>query len=51
MEMSTWQGIWTFVFYAASALFYGTVTVVALKGFGDVAAMIRGMIAARHSAP
>ena len=45
METTTWIEIWSYVFLLASALFYGTVAVVALRGFGDVANMIRAMIA------
>ena len=51
--MEAWQDTWTVVFWLASALFYGTVTVVALRGMGDVATMVRRMITARRqqSAP
>ena len=43
MDIETWKAIWQIVFFAASILFYGTVAVVAVKGFGDVAAMISRM--------
>ena len=47
MDIETWKTIWQFVFFAASILFYGTVAVVAFKGFGDVAAMIRRLLSDR----
>lgn len=50
MEATTWISIWKVVFLLACAMFYVTVAVVAMRGFGDVAAMIRAMIArARES--
>ncbi len=48
MEATAWKEIWTWVFCIASAMFYGTVIVVAYKGIGDVVAMIREMFAARR---
>ncbi|MEE2658753.1 MAG: hypothetical protein VX733_09640 [Candidatus Latescibacterota bacterium] len=42
-----WLSFWKFVFIVASLLFYGTVTVVALKGAGDLVQMIRDMIGHR----
>ena len=38
---------WQFVFIVASLLFYGTVAVVAVKGFGDVVAMIKRILSQR----
>ena len=50
MASATWIEIWSYVFLLACAFFFGTVAVVALRGFGDVADMIRAMIArARES--
>ena len=45
MTAETWIDIWRVVFLLACAMFYVTVAVVALRGFGDVADMIRAMIA------
>jgi hypothetical protein len=42
-----WKDIWQFVFIVASLLFYGTVAVVAVKGFGDVVAMIKRILSQR----
>ena len=48
MESATWIEIWSYVFLLACAFFFGTVAVVALRGFGDVADMIRAMMARRR---
>ena len=40
METSSWQTIWFYLFFIASLMFYGTVTIVAFKGIGDVSASI-----------
>ena len=37
MASATWIEIWSYVFLLACAFFFGTVAVVALRGFGDVA--------------
>jgi len=44
MEATAWQSFWQIVFVFASALFYGTVIVIAVRGSGDIAGMIRKMI-------
>ena len=48
MESATWIEIWSYVFLLSCAFFFGTVAVVALRGFGDMADMIRAMIARRR---
>ncbi|MBT3342313.1 MAG: hypothetical protein HN712_10905 [Gemmatimonadetes bacterium] len=48
MDVSTWKEIWHVIFYVASLMFYGTVTVVAVKGAGDVVSMIGKMIEGRR---
>ena len=48
METSSWQTIWFYLFFIASLMFYGTVTIVAFKGIGDVTAMIGRMIKGRR---
>ena len=48
MDVSTWKEVWHVIFYVASLMFYGTVTVVAIKGLGDVTSMIGGMIKERR---
>lgn len=44
MDASTWKSIWGFVFTVSSIMFYVTVAIVAWKGSGDVAHMVREMI-------
>ena len=51
METSSWQTIWFYLFFIASLMFYGTVTIVAFKGIGDVTAMIGKMIKGRRQPP
>jgi len=48
MEAQGWQTLWQVVFYGSSVLFYGTVLIVAFKGFGDVVEMVRNMLASRR---
>ncbi len=48
MDVSTWKDIWHVMFYVASLMFYGTVTVVAFKGLGDVTSMVGRMIEERR---
>ena len=48
MASATWIEIWSYVFLLACAFFFGTVAVVALRGFGDVADMIRAMMSRRR---
>ena len=47
MDAQGWQALWKVVFIGSSILFYGTVIIVAVKGFGDVVEMIRTMLASR----
>ncbi len=47
MDVEIWKVLWQYVFIVASVLFYGIVIAVAYKGFGDVAQMIRNMVAGR----
>ena len=47
LRLMPWQEVWQAIFIAASILFYGIVAAVAYKGFGDVAKMIRNMVAGR----
>ena len=47
MDVETWKALWQFVFITASVLFYGIVTAVAYKAFGDVVRTIRNMAAGR----
>ena len=47
MDVETWKVIWKLVFIAASVAFYAIVIAVGIKGFGDVAQMIRNMAAGR----
>jgi len=47
MDMETWKDIWSFTFLVASVVFYAVVVIVAIKGFGDVVEMLKGMLAAR----
>ena len=47
MDVETWKAIWQLVFIAASIAFYAIVVAVGLKGFGDVARMLRNMAAGR----
>ena len=47
LRLMPWQEVWQAIFIAASVLFYGIVMAVAYKGFGDVAQMIRNMVAGR----
>lgn len=49
MEAQGWQTLWKVVFIGSSIMFYGTVIIVAFKGFGDVVDMVRGMLASRRS--
>ena len=49
MDVETWKAIWQLVFIAASIAFYAIVVAVGIKGFGDVARMLRNM-AAGHGA-
>jgi len=50
MEAEGWKNIWQVVFIVASILFYGTVLIVAVRGFGDVFDMLRRMITDRRNA-
>ena len=43
MDVETWTAIWQLVFIAASIAFYAIVVAVGIKGFGDVAQMLRNM--------
>ena len=47
MDGGIWKDIWQFVFIVASLLFYGTVIVVAIRGFGDVVGMVRRLLSQR----
>ena len=47
MDVSAWKSVWSLVFTVSSIMFYITVAVVAYKGAGDVAQMIREMLAKR----
>ena len=47
MDGGIWKDVWQVVFMVASLLFYGTVAVVAVKGFGDVVAMIKRILSQR----
>lgn len=47
LRLMPWREVWQVVFIVASVLFYGIVIAVAYKGFGDVAQMIRNMVAGR----
>ena len=47
MDGGIWKDVWQFVFIVASLLFYGTVTVVAVKGFGDVMGMVKRILSQR----
>lgn len=49
MDVETWKVIWKLVFIAASVAFYAIVIAVGVKGFGDVAQMIRNMTAGRSA--
>ena len=54
MDVETWKVIWKLVFIASSVAFYAVVIAVGIKGFGDVAQMLRNMAAGRganESAP
>ena len=46
-RLMPWREVWQAIFIVASVLFYGIVAAVAYKGFGDVAQMIRNMVAGR----
>ena len=47
LRLMPWREVWQAIFVVASVLFYGIVAAVAYKGFGDVAQMIRNMVAGR----
>ena len=47
MDVENWKAIWQLVFIAASVAFYAIVVAVGIKGFGDVARMLRNMAAGR----
>ncbi len=47
MQVSTWKATWQTVFWVGSVFFYLTVIMVTLKGLGDVAGRIRGMLSRR----
>ena len=47
MDVETWKAIWQLVFIAASIAFYAIVVAVGIKGFCDVARMLRNMAAGR----
>ena len=47
MDGGIWKDIWQFVFIGASLLFYSTVAVVAVKGFGDVVSMVKRLLSQR----
>jgi|TARA_B100000809_G_scaffold220152_1_gene227748 hypothetical protein len=47
MDISAWKSVWSLVFTVSSIMFYLTVAIVAYKGAGDVAQMIREMMAKR----
>ena len=47
MDVETWKAIWQLVFIAASIAFYAIVVAVGIKGFGDVARMLRNMAGGR----
>ena len=47
MDGGIWKDIWLFVFIVASLLFYGTVAIVAVKGFGDVVSMVKRLLSQR----
>ena len=47
MDGGIWKDVWQVVFIVASVFFYGTVAVVAVKGFGDVVAMIKRILSQR----
>jgi len=44
MGTEGWKDLWSFTFYAASALFYAIVVIVAIRGMGDVKRMIVSMV-------
>lgn len=47
MDVETWKAIWKLIFIVASIMFYTIVIAVGFKGFGDVAQMLRNMVAGR----
>ncbi|HJP30483.1 MAG TPA: hypothetical protein QGF95_08005 [Candidatus Latescibacteria bacterium] len=47
MDVAGWKSVWSLVFTISSIMFYLTVTIVAYKGVGDVAKMIREMMSGR----
>ncbi len=47
MDGGIWKDVWQFVFIVASLLFYSTVAVVAVKGFGDVVSMVKRLLSQR----
>lgn len=47
MDVETWKAVWKLIFIGASVAFYAIVIAVGIKGFGDVAQMIRNMAAGR----
>lgn len=47
MDVETWKDIWSATFLIASVAFYAIVVIVAIKGFGDVVGMLKGMIAGK----
>ena len=50
MDTETWKALWQVLFYAASGLFYLTVAAVAVRGAGDVGAMVRRILRDRKPA-
>lgn len=44
MDTESWKAVWQALFYASSGLFYVTVLLVAVRGSGDVAAMVRRIL-------
>ena len=48
MDMQSWQGLWEVVFYGASGLFYIVVTVVAVKGLGDLKEMLVKILSGKN---
>lgn len=47
MDVETWKTVWKLIFISASVAFYAIVIAVGIKGFGDVAQMLRNMAAGR----
>lgn len=51
MDMEIWKVIWGIVFILASVGFYVTILYVAVRGFGDVVAMIRRILSGERDRP